>query len=121
MSPDPSTWGYPLWINIREDDDYLHNPDPRRDRNLDRGGTIFSVRGCMNLGCLLILGLGFMTLLYVIIISYSISIGLNQTYHSAGYPVISKLKERAQSKNGGFGLGGINGTGQVHPLSTCSC
>ena len=65
MSPDPSTWGGPLLWTMREDDDHLHNPDPKRDRRIDKGGSIFSVRGCLNLGCLLILGLGLLTLLYV--------------------------------------------------------
>jgi len=46
-----------------EADDYLHNPDPRRDRNNDVGGGVFTVRGAGNLGCLTILGLGFLALL----------------------------------------------------------
>jgi hypothetical protein len=43
--------------------DYLHNPDPRRDRKNDQGGTIFTARGIANLGFLLFLGLGLIALL----------------------------------------------------------
>ena len=35
-----------------EADDFLHNPDPLRDRKFDRGGTIFTARGLENLGCI---------------------------------------------------------------------
>lgn len=45
--------------------DYLHNPDPKRDRKSDRGGSIFTARGLMNLGCLAILISGLLTLLSV--------------------------------------------------------
>ena len=55
MSPDPSSWGGNLSPNFREPDDELHNPDPRRDRKSDKGGTIFTARGIANLGCLFIL------------------------------------------------------------------
>ena len=47
-----------------EPDDSLHNPDPHRDRLNDRGGTIFSTRGLMNLGCILVLAVGIIALLY---------------------------------------------------------
>jgi hypothetical protein len=53
----------PLLITDKEPDDYLHNPDPRRDRMNDRGGSIFTVRGMGNLGCLIILAAGFLVLL----------------------------------------------------------
>lgn len=52
-------------MDVREADDHLHTPDPRRDRKIDQGGTIFTCRGIANLGCLLFLGLGMATLLYV--------------------------------------------------------
>lgn len=55
MSPDPSSWGGDLSPAHREPDDELHNPDPRRDRKSDQGGTIFTGRGIANLGCLMIL------------------------------------------------------------------
>ena len=65
MSPDPSSWGGNLSPNSREPDDELHNPDPRRDRKSDQGGTIFTARGISNLGCLVILFSGMTMLLYV--------------------------------------------------------
>ena len=63
MSPDPTAWGGALSMDVREPDDALHNPDPRRDRKVDQGGHIFTGRGMANLGCLLFLGLGLATLL----------------------------------------------------------
>jgi len=54
----------PLSVHTVEPDDYLHNPDPLRDRDTDRGGHIFTARGVANLGCLLFLGAGIMMLLY---------------------------------------------------------
>ncbi len=53
----------PLLMKDTETDDFLHNPDPRRDRINDRGGTIFTARGLANVGCLFILVLGFIVLL----------------------------------------------------------
>lgn len=52
-------------MNVREPDDHLHNPDPKRDRHHDAGGHIFTARGIANLGCLLILGTGMLMLLFV--------------------------------------------------------
>lgn len=63
MSPDPASWGGGLTVDYREPDDYLHTPDPRRDRKSDMGGTIFTWRGISNLGCLAILLLSMGTLL----------------------------------------------------------
>ena len=54
----------PLSIQTVEPDDYLHNPDPSRDRDRDRGGHICTARGIANLGCLFLLGGGIMMLLY---------------------------------------------------------
>ena len=48
-----------------ESDDYLHNPDPRRDRKLDRGLYLFTYRGLTNIGCLVILCVGLLALLCV--------------------------------------------------------
>lgn len=62
--------------------DYLHNPDPKRDKKSDKGGTIFTLvswrpaihlrwqllmvllhqRGLMNLGCLVTLIVALVTL-----------------------------------------------------------
>ena len=55
MSPDPSSWGGDLSPDFPEPDDELHNPDPRRDHNSDKEGTVFTSRGITNLGCLIIL------------------------------------------------------------------
>ena len=52
-------------MNISESDDDLHNPDPKRDRKTDCGGIILTRRGIANLGCLAILALGLLMLLYV--------------------------------------------------------
>jgi len=94
LSADPAAWGADLSPNHAEPDDYLHNPDPRRDKSTDHGGNIFTARGIMNLGCLLVLGLGILTLF-------------------AGYPVISHFTSHPLSSFGAFGVGGINSTGQV--------
>jgi beta-glucanase (GH16 family) len=83
-------WGW----NDPEADDYLHNPDPKRDRKNDRGGSIFTLRGIANIGCLVLLLLCLITLF-------------------AGYPIITEYTQRHQSNNGAFNLGGTNATGQV--------
>lgn len=72
----------------------LHNPDPNRDRDNDRGGHIFTARGIGNLGCLFILVAG-ITMLF------------------AGYPILSHFLTKKFTNQGGFNLGGINATGQV--------
>ena len=65
LSPDPSSWGANISPNHAEPDDYLHNPDPRRDRKNDKGGNVFTPRGFANLGCLALLVAGIVTLLSV--------------------------------------------------------
>ena len=65
LSPSPAQWGMPLHMNNPEPDDFLHNPDPRRDMKNDPGGTIFTLRGLANLGCLVVLALGCLMLLCV--------------------------------------------------------
>lgn len=59
-------WAAEAGVNHAEPDDYLHNPDPRRDRKSDKGGSIFTSRGLANLGCLLILVTGLIALLCVL-------------------------------------------------------
>ncbi|KAJ7706348.1 beta-glucan synthesis-associated [Mycena rosella] len=98
LSPDPAAWGADISPNHPEPDDALHNPDPQRDRKNDTRGNIFTVRGLTNLGCLLILGLGLITLF-------------------AGYPLISHFTEQPLSFFGGFNVGGINATGQVPQMT----
>lgn len=65
LSPDPQSWGADLSPNHPEPDDFLHNPDPRRDRKSDRGGSVLTYRGLTNLGCLVFLAVGLVALLYV--------------------------------------------------------
>jgi beta-glucanase (GH16 family) len=94
LSPDPSSWGSDVSPNSVEPDDYLHNPDPRRDRLNDSGGNVFTYRGLTNLGCLLLLVAGIVALF-------------------AGYPIITFLTKHPLSDLGGFNVGGINSTGQI--------
>ncbi|PFH54812.1 glycoside hydrolase family 16 protein [Amanita thiersii Skay4041] len=97
LPPDPAAWGSNLSPSFKEDDDWLHNPDPRRDRKNDAGTTFFTFRGLSNLGCILVLGVGLVALF-------------------AGYPLISHFTSTTQSTLGGFNLGGINASGQVPDL-----
>ncbi|KAK7045955.1 hypothetical protein VNI00_006950 [Paramarasmius palmivorus] len=94
LSPDPKTWGLDLSWNNTEPDDELHNPDPARDRKNDQGGDIFNSRSFANLGCLILLIVGILTLF-------------------AGYPLITYFTRREQSTRGGFNLGGVNASGQI--------
>ncbi|KAF8898908.1 beta-glucan synthesis-associated [Infundibulicybe gibba] len=94
LSPDPAAWGSELSPGHEDPDDFLHNPDPRRDRINDIGSHIFTVRGVTNLGCIVLLGLGLVTLF-------------------GGYPLISHFTATRLSTNGGFNFGGINATGQI--------
>jgi len=94
FSPSPVSWGTPLLMGTPEADDFLHNPDPRRDRKNDNRGYILTPRGAGNLGCLAILCLGCLMLF-------------------AGYPLYSHFKTKKQSNQGGFSTGGINATGQI--------
>lgn len=56
LKPNPEDWGASaLRVGSPEPDDYLHNPDPKRDLKSDKGGHIFTPRGIANLGCLFIL------------------------------------------------------------------
>ncbi|TFK56944.1 beta-glucan synthesis-associated protein [Heliocybe sulcata] len=98
LSPDPSSWGADLSPNHPEPDDFLHNPDPKRDRKNDEGGTIFTTRGISNLGCLAVLCVGLVTLF-------------------AGYPMITYFTKHSLKSFGGFNLGGINASGQVPSMS----
>ncbi|KAJ4485953.1 beta-glucan synthesis-associated [Lentinula aciculospora] len=93
----PMAWGTDLSLRA-EPDDYLHNPDPRRDRKNDLGGSFFTYRGLTNLGCLILLGVVFVTLF-------------------AGYPLISFFTRTNMSTMGGFNLGGINASGQIPMMS----
>ncbi|KAI0734482.1 beta-glucan synthesis-associated [Fomitopsis betulina] len=95
LSPDPRSWNSAITPGIIEDDDYIHNPDSRKD--FDRDWNIFTWRGLVNIGALSLLFLGILALF-------------------AGYPIISHLTEHRQSNNGGFNVGGINASGQIPSL-----
>lgn len=122
----------PLALDNPEPDDYLHNPDPRRDRKNDKGGSIFTARGIANLGCLFVLAAGCMMLLYVSfvlchpssVINNSSSAGndlspsvflvaLSALFLPLGFPILSHFLTKKPSTQGGFNLGGTNATGQV--------
>ena len=60
LSADPSSWN----VDRPEPDDELHRPDPRRDV-LNDSGAVFTLRGLVNLGCVILLLVGLITLLYV--------------------------------------------------------
>ncbi|KAF8890771.1 beta-glucan synthesis-associated protein SKN1 [Infundibulicybe gibba] len=94
LAPSPVSWGTPLLLDTAEPDDFLHNPDPKRDRKSDRGGHIFTARGIGNLGCLFILAAGCLMLFL-------------------GFPLLSHFLTKKQTNQGGFNLGGINATGQI--------
>lgn len=89
LAPDPSSWGAELSPDYHELDDYLHNPDPK-----DSNGSIFTLRGLANLGCLFILGASLITLF-------------------GGYPLITHFLTKEMTTLGAYNLGGINSTGQV--------
>lgn len=81
-----------------EPDDFIHNPDPRRDRKNDRGGTVFTQRGIANLGCLIFLTVGLVALF-------------------GGYPVITYILNHPMGTLGAYNLGGTNGSGQVPTMT----
>ncbi|KAG8960222.1 hypothetical protein FRC03_006878 [Tulasnella sp. 419] len=94
LAADPNEWDAELNPNVVEPDDYLHNPDPKRDYKNDTGGTIFTSRGFANLGCMFIMSIGLIMLF-------------------AGYPILSYFTKEEMTTLGGYNLGGINATGQV--------
>jgi len=98
LSPDPAAWGAELSPNHPEPDDYLHNPDPRRDRKNDLRGSVLTARGLGNLGCLVLLGAGLLGLF-------------------AGYPLAYHFTRPHLSTQGGFNVGGINASGQIPDMT----
>lgn len=66
LHADPQTWGANLNPRFAEPDDALHNPMVRNGKLVDEGTQwSWSYRGIMNLGCLFILSIAFLLLLYV--------------------------------------------------------
>ncbi|KAF8234028.1 glycoside hydrolase family 16 protein [Tricholoma matsutake] len=96
LPPDPRQWGSDLSLNLVEPDDELHNPRGRMNA-VERDGHPLTARGLTNFGCLVVLCVGLVTLF-------------------AGYPLISHFTTKVMSTQGGFNLGGINGTGQIPAL-----
>ncbi|CUA69628.1 Beta-glucan synthesis-associated protein KRE6 [Rhizoctonia solani] len=94
IGDNPFAYGY----GYSEADDELHTPDPKRDKQADKGGSFFTSRGAVNLGCLVFLIVGLVVLF-------------------AGYPLITYFTQRPFSTLGGYNLGGINATGQVPVMS----
>ncbi|KAI0041791.1 glycoside hydrolase family 16 protein [Auriscalpium vulgare] len=94
LSPDPTSWGTNLSPSYVEPDDFLHNPDPKRDRANDQGGTVLTFRGITNLGCLVLLGIGLVGLF-------------------AAYPIATYFTRHPLKTYGAFNIGGMNASGQV--------
>jgi beta-glucan synthesis-associated protein KRE6 len=61
LSPDIKQWGFDLSPAVAEPDDALHTPDP--EGTTFGRGFVPSGRGCLNIGCLLVLCVGLVTLL----------------------------------------------------------
>jgi beta-glucan synthesis-associated protein KRE6 len=78
--------------------DDLHNPDPKRDNKTDFGGSIPTLRGLANIGCIAILTLALIMLF-------------------AGYPIMSYIHRRQPRTLGASNLGGVNGSGQVPQMT----
>ncbi|KAF9013422.1 glycoside hydrolase family 16 protein [Cyathus striatus] len=95
MGPTNTIPPYLQWEKDPDLDDALHNPDPRFDSRFS-DFTLFSARGWMNVGALIILVTGLITLF-------------------AGYPIIDHYKH-LPGKITGFNLGGINSSGQIPDL-----
>ncbi|KAF9647839.1 hypothetical protein BDM02DRAFT_2499413 [Thelephora ganbajun] len=61
LSPDIGTWG----TDVLDDyDDELHRPDDRDRKGIQHDGKFISWRGAINLGCLVFVCVGVVTLLY---------------------------------------------------------
>ena len=123
-------------LNVREDDDVLH--DPRVESG---NGHFFTLRAASNLGCLVLLVVGILMLLWVHYLQCGHCLSLTgRTYwycsqrrwelfaavhfvplifcNFSGYPILSHfLAKNKLSNQGGFNLGGINATGQVPSFS----
>ena len=78
-------------------DDHLHNPSPHDALRDNRACTIWTARGWLNMGALLIITLTLVGLF-------------------VGYPVVAYVRSHPPSRNGGWNIGGINATGQVPDL-----
>ncbi|PWN32148.1 concanavalin A-like lectin/glucanase [Meira miltonrushii] len=76
-------------------DDDLHNPGPKNGaRADDDSGSIFTLRGLMNIGTLVTVASSLLMLF-------------------AGYPILVFVIGHGEGNKGGYNLGGTNATGQV--------
>lgn len=84
----------------------------------DRGGSIFTYRGLTNLGCLTVLVILLLALLFVfLLLNFAPYLPVHvHSFNSAGYPIITFLTRHPLSRQGGFNLGGTNSSGQVRIL-----
>lgn len=80
--------------NNVEPDDFLHNPEDKKDRS---AFICCSGRGMANVAALIVVVMGLLALF-------------------AGYPIIAHYTGHKETNMGGFNLGGSNGTGQVPVL-----
>ncbi|KAH9927250.1 beta-glucan synthesis-associated [Fomitopsis serialis] len=95
LSADPEQWGANVSADTKEADDDFHQPDPDdRPRRINRDGPIFTWRGFVNVGFLVLVVGALLTLF-------------------AGYPIITYYRENHMGTLGGFNLGGTNASGQV--------
>jgi beta-glucan synthesis-associated protein KRE6 len=85
-----------LW-DAKDADDYLHNPSPQDALTDRRSCTVWTARGWLNMGTLIILTTALVVLF-------------------AGYPIISHYTTTPVNYIGAYGPGGINATGQVASL-----
>ncbi|CAA7260065.1 unnamed protein product [Cyclocybe aegerita] len=92
LSPDPRLWGSDLSPDLVEPDDDLHNPGKELDRPQDRKRVLFTRRGLINVGCIVVV----CATLIILFIGYPVF-----TYRSGSWLV------------SGYNAGGINSTGQV--------
>ncbi|PAV20766.1 glycoside hydrolase family 16 [Pyrrhoderma noxium] len=92
FAADPTQWGANLSPDLVEDDDHLHNPDPRSKLKGEK--VALTRRGVENVGCLAILIIGLLGLF-------------------AGYPIISHFTKNSLSTLSGYNIGGTNASGQI--------
>ncbi|KAI9574771.1 glycoside hydrolase family 16 protein [Boletus coccyginus] len=94
LPADPRQWGSSLYADVKEPDDDIHNPDLRDAKTWSH----FADRRILNVGCLFLVIACLVTLF-------------------AGWPMIAYFNSPELSNNGGFGLGGINASGQIPVMS----
>ncbi|KAF9527794.1 beta-glucan synthesis-associated [Crepidotus variabilis] len=95
LPPDPRAWGSNLSLHVKEPDDYLHDPDFKRDKRLGSAiHGIVSTRAILNLGCLFLVVSGLLILFI-------------------GYPITAHILSHEGSMFGGFNIGGMNASGQI--------